>query len=287
MYILEEYLQYLDEQKTKWKQKIIAGKLSPEQVEKLKKSGIVKPEEEYLAGLNKGSQNIINRYGVKFKRKNPTSFKRSSGSSKGQSTMTGAKYSAAKKTITIPKSMTGAEYAAAKRHEVDEVRAIEKLKRKFKITNKDILGNARYHSHFSPEVLANERKYLTMINRLYDKEQELLNYRHMSDNPAEHKYKAINPNSEYYDIVHKKLTNSRNIRKNLESKLRKYVNYNLDHIKTALNRKKGLPEHVYKSDKEYVINSRNRILNVIRNLPKTKRNVKFTRRILTVLKTIK
>jgi len=68
MNILDSYLTYLTEQKSAWKRRVALGKISPADIKRLKSSGLVKSRDEYIRGLEKGSQNIADKYGTKIQR---------------------------------------------------------------------------------------------------------------------------------------------------------------------------------------------------------------------------
>ena len=59
MRIVNDYLQYLDEQHSAWKKRVSSGQLDPEKVRHL-----AKPEEEYMKGVEKGSANIAKKTGA-------------------------------------------------------------------------------------------------------------------------------------------------------------------------------------------------------------------------------
>jgi len=51
------------EEVARWKKEVVAGNLSSQSIERLKKEGVAKTPQEYAAGLRKGSLNIAKRAG--------------------------------------------------------------------------------------------------------------------------------------------------------------------------------------------------------------------------------
>lgn len=57
----EEYT----EEQSKWKAMVAAGKVSRKGIERLRRSGLIKPEAEYWKGIEKGTENIMKRTGMR------------------------------------------------------------------------------------------------------------------------------------------------------------------------------------------------------------------------------
>jgi len=65
--ILESYLNYLNEKRgSSINKQIRSGNLSPESIEKLKKAGLIKPEEDYKKGVEKGIKKSLRWKRVKW-----------------------------------------------------------------------------------------------------------------------------------------------------------------------------------------------------------------------------
>lgn len=193
MNILEQYLQFLNEKGSKWKKMVSQGLVKD--VEKLKP--FAKSHEDYLKGVNKGTDEIIRK--SKAEVINDDDFKTGNKAfdwylNRSKSPMT-IKAPGMDPMISIPKSSTGYNRATKrmgvkttqadydkdlpyiKRHEADEARAGVKSAKKYGegsvgttvIQKKNKLVGA----HLSPEVLKKEMKLTNFSNAIYNDAQKL------------------------------------------------------------------------------------------------------------------
>jgi len=199
MNLLEQYLEYLDEtfkdideQKSKWKQMVASGKLSPEQIERLKKSGIVKPEKKYLKGFEHGTKIL--------RRKSNMPIRKGTELQKIHGPVTASGYLLDKNLRGIhlpevPKNVdlnapanlpsilktqygikTWGDYLKIKpyikRHEADEARATSKSMKKYGVIAQGDLQKSVGGTHGSPSVLNKERKYMSYTSKVYGGDQK-------------------------------------------------------------------------------------------------------------------
>jgi len=208
--MIDDYLQYLTEQdllyeevlyhvaESRWKRLLATGKLTKTQLRRiqrykgapdplyvkqllkqgkvdqanryLRKRRIVKSAKQWLAGVERGTENILKRYGAKVKhtevpliaRVLKTSVKKTEGGATN----------ALKKvpTIHVPSASQVSKkrrgkWILTKRHETDEVRVAKKLSKKVK--NPHAVHATKVFSHISPEVLAKERELVRTAKALY------------------------------------------------------------------------------------------------------------------------
>lgn len=144
---LDKYLSYLQEDKLK--QRITRGGVSSAGIEKLKKSGVLKPEEEYIKGVEKGTKNIMKKSGSISV---PTIFKEPhsrgipfTNKSIVRVPVTNRYLKAWSKDTGEPISKQAAEKLKpyVKRHEADEASVSKMLKKKYGGRVEKELGKGR------------------------------------------------------------------------------------------------------------------------------------------------
>ena len=172
MFISERYI--LDET-TRWKKEV--ENLNDRSIDKLKKTGVVKPEKEYMKGIETGNQKMMKKLGVKEKK----------------AAVLATQYRAHTNTIQIPKNSEVMRKAVGsdksdfekdlpiyKRHEVEEAKATDRMKKRgdiaamMNVTNR---GNELVGQHASPAVLKNEDKITKITSKLYNRGTHLRNLR--------------------------------------------------------------------------------------------------------------
>jgi len=191
---VEEYLVYLDE--SKWKRLLAAGKLTKDNILKiqkfkggadplyvkqllkqgkrhqadayLKKKGIVKPSKVWLAGVERGTQNILKRYKVKVKNKFFGAPIDTLDAKVVTKRFTNKPVVYAASTKGVPRK-TKAHRTLIKRHEADEVRTGKRLAGKHygDLRYKTDLRSTATTSHWSDEVLRKERELVRTASALY------------------------------------------------------------------------------------------------------------------------
>jgi hypothetical protein len=193
MYISEHFINSILDEGAKWKELVAAGKLGTNAIKRIKQGGLVKSPEEYFKGIDKGTQNIIDKHNIHVSHNNSNAlnnaFKLNSGSKMSDITNHTAKYgireplsiyshtmaTPQKVTVHVPdiKNIPHSErdlHSIIKRHEADE--AVEYLKNLKKYKRKR-LDNNTPEQHQSDNVLKKEQKILSTANRLYSRRDGL------------------------------------------------------------------------------------------------------------------
>jgi len=195
--IYETVLYYVAE--SRWKRLLAAGKLTKSQLlriqrykgapdplyvkqllkkgkvtqagEYLKKRGIIKSAKQWLAGVERGTQNILKRYGAKVKHSLPAGTARSPKQLKIRGTKQAHALPYKKRPSIhvasgskVTKKQRG-DWFLTKRHEADEVRTAKKLMKYSKIAGSE--RASQVFSHVSPEVLRKEKELVNTAKALY------------------------------------------------------------------------------------------------------------------------
>jgi len=207
MSIIETYLDYLQEDEylneSKWKALLRTGKLSKKALRKiqkyklkadplyvkslikkgqkakadeyLKKKGIVKSARQWLAGVEKGSQNILKKTGTNVQNKPNVIFSKQTGLPIGKNLKdpmhAHAVTSTKKSTMHVPSGLSKKQQGLStliKRHETDEVR-MGKKKLKAAKANLSSLQPTSSYGHLSDEVLRREKELTNTAAALYGK----------------------------------------------------------------------------------------------------------------------
>lgn len=192
--MLNSYLEYLYEEnileQSKWKAMVAAGKVSRKGIEKLRKSGLIKPEAEYWKGIEKGTENIMKKSGMRvlpdWMRKFVPKSQLDAVETMGPSTILIGN----KKFLIMPKDpnkfidnlrnnagskLTRKQYERIvqfiKRHEADEGREATKNVQKFgkygKGFTQHITTAGPVGVHVSPAVLQKEKRIADYASKLY------------------------------------------------------------------------------------------------------------------------
>jgi len=222
--MIDNYLQFLNEKEllyeevlyfvaeSRWKRLLAAGKLTKKQLRRIqkykgapdplyvkqllkqgkisqanqyiKKRGIVKSAKQWLAGVERGTQNILKRYGGKEKHKASVLYALISRDIKPRKPLTKItqSYSQPMGTLALrtkhpsihtvsPSRLKKKERGfatLAKRHEADEVRTAQKTLRRTKSRSAvGIIARHQGGGHMSDEVLRKERELVRAAKALY------------------------------------------------------------------------------------------------------------------------
>ena len=171
MNILEQYLQYLNEQNTAFAKKIRQGKLSPQAIEKLKSMGVIKPWQQYAQGMEKGFETSTKKTGTEFKY---------------DPNIQGGRYDPDKNLISV--NPYDKEREIMKKHEASEASQVKKVKKKYKEYGRNLTLGTNFNNkegenigiHVSPSVLRGEKKLTDFINPVYGTATNIKNYRKQS-----------------------------------------------------------------------------------------------------------
>lgn len=120
------------------------ARLSKEAIGKLKDAGVVKSHADWSAGMNKGSENMVKKYGTRFEKYNP-----SEGAHFNQTT----------------NSIHAGDNPRQKRHEAREAVEYHKNPKLPQSRIYDKLG--RIGNHWSPKVLQDEKKHTDTLKTIY------------------------------------------------------------------------------------------------------------------------
>jgi len=229
--MIDDYLYFLNEQEllyeevlyfvaeSRWKRLLAAGKLTKKQLRRIQKykgapdplyvkqllkkgkiqqanqyiknKGIIKTAKDWLIGVEKGTQNILKRYGAKIKhtehprvlKASNKVMKKKSGGSADILRRTPAIYVPSGSTV---KKKERGEWIITKRHEADEIRVGRKLMKKAK--EPFAVFGAHTFSHISPEVLAKERELVRTAKALYGRHGGGREYSKLRAASREYKY---------------------------------------------------------------------------------------------------
>lgn len=176
---LDSYLNYLDE--NKWSKMVQAGKLGQASINRLTKAGVVKPVDKWLSGINKGTENIIKKTGGKVVNKPDMFYANQQGFSKDVGKNISNVYKShgtatfGKNRLHVPNSENIPKpqrviLPLVKRHEVDEIRIMNKLAKKYgmsKLAASQQWGGLSKHGHVSDEVLRKEKELTDLGSKLY------------------------------------------------------------------------------------------------------------------------
>ncbi len=231
--LLDNYLSYLQEQ-AKWKALARAGKLGTKELERLRTTGIVKPYEEYMKGVKKGTGEILKKQGATSKKGGLSRF---FGPVSLPSTVPGKSkiYMPAKKFplllrlgmkqkygIDITKVDFRNLYSFMERHEAYE---IEESMRQLKIL-KSVpptsfwSGGEKIGQHAGPRVLFKEKKDFDFIKNIYD-------------TPAFRKWGEIRRQTKEYDYIE-------SLGKKVSKEDRAILKQKLEQLKPVLLRERGI-----------------------------------------------
>ena len=177
--LIENYLNFLFEQNTAFAKKIRQGKLSPQAIQKLKDTGVIKPWEHYQKGMRKGFTNVVHKSDATMefnKAYTPgESFTRPSNTPGFQRVVIGSKKEPLVNKIT--KNVIEPEFI--ERHEASEARAAQRqAKAKGEVKKMPLtLKGQLVGQHGSPRVLRGEKKIIDYTTRTYGKGEALKKYR--------------------------------------------------------------------------------------------------------------
>ena len=148
-------------------------KLSDEARKKLQAAGVIKPESEYLQGIERGSKNIIKKHNIKVHSGDiakPLADRFGGGGAAFLGPFGG------KHVLLNPDSpgmVNPRDFAQIKRHELDEITTSVKLKKKY---GKDPITQVRKNgrsmaTHASPRVIKREYERHKQLENLYGPEK--------------------------------------------------------------------------------------------------------------------
>jgi hypothetical protein len=288
---------------------IRSGNLSPEAIEKLKKAGLIKPEEEYRKGIEKGIKKSLRWKKIKWDEidhktighdKSTVSFLKSLPEEELKNNYNMSKTDLEKmekiatktgkvsvgpvtmpdeKIISIPKKMDSGmmKYAFGskkdyeklkpliKRHEADEYLLAQKLKKKYKIKGSMDPGplpnlNVAGGGHMGPEILKKEKKLVDFYDKVYGKLTHWTTIRQ----------------PEYEEL--KKYGSSRAIRKARERGIKKGI---IDVLNISDER---VVNSGFTTKQNFLKSIKPQIVQQIKMLPKSKRNITFVTKVLKIIK---
>jgi hypothetical protein len=169
--------QYIEEARRH--EEIRKGNVSPENIEKMKKSGAIKSEEDYLKGYDKGTDNIIKKHGAKINHFSDL-----------KNQLIGSHYNKKDNTINLPdtnkttiqsigvggkKKLKDREHVI-KRHEAYELSSSKKHpKSHLRITRAGSSGD-----HNSADVLRNEKRDTDYTTNAYGRDKGIVRMRKKS-----------------------------------------------------------------------------------------------------------
>ena len=242
--ILDEYLDYLHE--SKWKRLLASGKLAKKDLMKIKKAGLPKSQRKWTAGVDKGTENILKKKGIRSTNRYHNQMAKNKGVKPGTRLKgsTGVLSSHAitnpgkKPSIHTPSGIRKKRQtfrAITKRHEADELtRKTRMATRKGKKNPLEPSLKGTSTAHSSPEVLRRERELTRTSHKLYGKKGGSAILPHIR--------KKIT--GEYKDIPSKKVI------KKMEKKISKAPAKDLKKMRDDMAKLK--PEERRKAMKKYI-----------------------------------
>lgn len=189
MKLIEQYLQYLNEQNTALARRIRSGKLklSPEKIKELIDKGMIKPWEHYKKGMETGYKKILSKHG--YKSHETSLLNPETGLTIGHPNFKHVIIGKRPEPIKKILGKSRGDIDLTKRHEASEVSNIERIGKKYNIDPEYRAGttlvgkkigitnkNARTQ-HASPRVLRGEKEFISYTNPIYKKGQETENIR--------------------------------------------------------------------------------------------------------------
>jgi hypothetical protein len=165
--LLDDYLDYLYE--SKWKRLLAAGKLGKDDLRKIQKAGLPKSRKQWLAGVEKGSEEKVRKIGGKVHHRFGPGV---SAGGEGKKIKDPMKSYASNKDIHVPAGVSKKQRSTAaivKKHEADEASIYNKLRKKVG-SSFDVKTTATVPGkHMSDEVLRRERELIRTHSALYGK----------------------------------------------------------------------------------------------------------------------
>lgn len=240
-------------------------KLSDEARKKLQDAGIIKPESEYLKGMEKGTQNIIKRHKVEIHDDDPFFLLRG-GIAKGGLDAEGNAHMYIDPNNNMFKNARDA--AQAKRHELDEIAIGSKIRNKYGKTGiTQVRKNGKLvGQHYSPRVVKREYERHKQLENLYGVDKKSI--------PTKFRKKS----GEYRSIKNMPIRQIRKIEKqSINVDPAKYAKTGITGaqwetskkaIKSAINKKSTASKAVKSASKKLTPKNASHIKKFVKSLPK-------------------
>ena len=171
-FVMKLYEEYFLE--NKWLELLRQGKLSKDAVRRIQQAGLAKSKEAWTKGLEKGNENLIRKLGIKQSNVSDIESKGKPITNLWRSHSMTSVLNPNKKIIYFPKNVPPSKRdlaAIIKRHEIDEVRATSKIKKKAgpysHYDPRQIKMTGLFSGHGSNEVLRKEKELTNVGAELY------------------------------------------------------------------------------------------------------------------------